>query len=307
MLKNKFVKGVIIFLVGVLLIGKYIVSPDKTLEELAPKYAAAPSQFMALNGIKIHYRDEGAGTPIVLIHGTGASLHTWEDWTKDLIEHYRVIRLDLPAYGLTGQDPQKRYSSKDYVDLLDTFLTKLKVEKFHLAGNSLGGLISWLYASHHPEKVDKLVLLDPSGFPFKSTPMVIKMAKTPVLNYFIRYVTPRSFIEKNIKEVYYDHTLIKASTIDRYHDLIRFEGNREAFIDRAYIEREDYRDRLSLIKATTLILWGENDAWIPVSDAPKFKAAIDNAQVVIMPKTGHVPMEERPKESLAIVAAFLAP
>lgn len=307
MLKNKFVKGVIIFLVGVLLIGKYIVSPDKTLEELAPKYAAAPSQFMALNGIKIHYRDEGAGTPIVLIHGTGASLHTWEDWTKDLIEHYRVIRLDLPAYGLTGQDPQKRYSSKDYVDLLDTFLTKLKVEKFHLAGNSLGGLISWLYASYHPEKVDKLVLLDPSGFPFKSTPMVIKMAKTPVLNYFIRYVTPRSFIEKNIKEVYYDHTLIKASTIDRYHDLIRFEGNREAFIDRAYIEREDYRDRLSLIKATTLILWGENDAWIPVSDAPKFKAAIDNAQVVIMPKTGHVPMEERPKESLAIVAAFLAP
>ncbi|MGB0366054.1 MAG: alpha/beta fold hydrolase [Flavobacteriaceae bacterium] len=307
MLKNKFVKGVIIFLVGVLLIGKYIVSPDKTLEELAPKYAAAPSQFMALNGIKIHYRDEGAGTPIVLIHGTGASLHTWEDWTKDLIEDYRVIRLDLPAYGLTGQDPQKRYSSKDYVDLLDTFLTKLKVEKFHLAGNSLGGLISWLYASYHPEKVDKLVLLDPSGFPFKSTPMVIKMAKTPVLNYFIRYVTPRSFIEKNIKEVYYDHTLIKASTIDRYHDLIRFEGNREAFIDRAYIEREDYRDRLSLIKATTLILWGENDAWIPVSDAPKFKAAIDNAQVVIMPKTGHVPMEERPKESLAIVAAFLAP
>lgn len=307
MLKNKFVKGVIIFLVGVLLIGKYIVSPDKTLEELAPKYAAAPSQFMALNGIKIHYRDEGAGTPIVLIHGTGASLHTWEDWTKDLIEDYRVIRLDLPAYGLTGQDPQKRYSSKDYVDLLDAFLTKLKVEKFHLAGNSLGGLISWLYASYHPEKVDKLVLLDPSGFPFKSTPMVIKMAKTPVLNYFIRYVTPRSFIEKNIKEVYYDHTLIKASTIDRYHDLIRFEGNREAFIDRAYIEREDYRDRLSLIKATTLILWGENDAWIPVSDAPKFKAAIDNAQVVIMPKTGHVPMEERPKESLAIVAAFLAP
>ena len=307
MLKNKFVKGVIIFLVGVLLIGKYIVSPDKTLEELAPKYAAAPSQFMALNGIKIHYRDEGAGTPIVLIHGTGASLHTWEDWTKDLIEDYRVIRLDLPAYGLTGQDPQKRYSSKDYVDLLDTFLTKLKVEKFHLAGNSLGGLISWLYASYHPEKVDNLVLLDPSGFPFKSTPMVIKMAKTPVLNYFIRYVTPRSFIEKNIKEVYYDHTLIKASTIDRYHDLIRFEGNREAFIDRAYIEREDYRDRLSLIKATTLILWGENDAWIPVSDAPKFKAAIDNAQVVIMPKTGHVPMEERPKESLAIVAAFLAP
>ena len=307
MLKNRVVKGLIYLLVGLILIGKYIVSPDKTLEELAPKYAAAPSQFMTLNGMKIHYRDEGEGPVIVLIHGTGASLHTWEDWTKDLIEDYRVIRLDLPAYGLTGQDPQKRYSSKDYVDLLDAFLAELKVDQFHLAGNSLGGLISWLYASYHPEKLNKLILLDPSGFPFKNTPMVIKLAKTPVLNNFVRYVTPRSFIEKNIKEVYYDHSLIKASTIDRYYDLTLFEGNRDAFIDRAYIEREDYRDRLTLIKSPTLILWGENDAWIPVSDAPKFKASIENAQVVIMPKTGHVPMEERPKESLAIVKAFLTP
>ena len=307
MFKNRYVKGLVCLLVGIILIGKYIVTPDKTLEELAPKYAAAPSQFMTLNGMKIHYRDEGAGTPIVLIHGTGASLHTWNDWTKDLVKDYRVIRLDLPAYGLTGQDPQKRYSSKDYVDLLDAFLSELKVDQFHLAGNSLGGLISWLYASYYPEKVEKLILLDPSGFPFKNTPMVIKMAKTPVLNNFIRYVTPRSFIEKNIQEVYYDPKLIKAATLDRYYDLTLFEGNRDAFIDRAYIEREDYRDRLSLIKAPTLILWGENDAWIPVSDAPKFKAAIENAQVVIMPETGHVPMEEKPKESLAIVADFLAP
>ena len=307
MFKNSYVKGLVYLLVVIILIGKYIVSPDKTFEELAPKYAAVPSQFMVLNGMKIHYRDEGVGPPIVLIHGTGASLHTWNDWTKELIEDYRVIRLDLPAYGLTGQDPQKRYSSKDYVEILDAFLAELKVDQFHLAGNSLGGLISWLYASYHPEKVNKLILLDPSGFPFKKTPMVIKMAKTPVLNNFLRYVTPRSFIEKNIKEVYYDHSLIKASTIDRYYDLTLFEGNRDAFIDRAYVEREDFRDRLSLIKSPTLILWGENDAWIPVSDASKFKAAIENAQVAIMPKTGHVPMEERPKESLAIVSAFLTP
>lgn len=307
MIKNKFLKALIYCLVGLLLLGKYSYSPDKTLEELAPKYAAAPSQFMTLNGMKIHYRDEGVGTPIVLIHGTGSSLHTWEDWTKDLVEDYRVIRLDIPAYGLTGQDPQKRYSSKDYVDLLDAFLAKLKVDKFHLAGNSLGGLISWLYASYHPEKVDKLVLLDPSGFPFKDTPMVIKMAKTPILNAFIRYVTPRSFIEKNLKEVYYDKTLIKETTTNRYYDLTLFEGNRAAFIDRAYIEREDYTERLKLIQTPTLILWGENDEWIPVSDAAKFKANLSNASVVIMPKTGHVPMEERPKESLAFVTNFLHP
>ena len=307
MFKHKLVKIILYTFVGVLLLGKLLVSPDKTLEELAPKYAAAPSQFMEINGMKVHYRDEGAGTPIVLIHGTGASLHTWNDWTTDLVKNYRVIRLDLPAYGLTGQDPQKRYSSKDYVDLLHAFLGELKVDKFHLAGNSLGGLVSWLYASYHPEKVEQLVLLDPSGFPFKNTPMVIKMAKTPILNNFIRYITPRSFIEKNIKEVYFDETLIKESTIDRYHDLSQYKGNRQAFIDRSFVEREDYTERLGLIQAPTLILWGENDAWIPVSDAPKFKAAIKDAQMVIMPNTGHVPMEERPKESLAIVLGFLRP
>ncbi len=307
MFKHKLVKIILYTFVGVLLLGKLLVSPDKTLEELAPKYAAAPSQFMEINGMKVHYRDEGAGIPIVLIHGTGASLHTWNDWTTDLVKNYRVIRLDLPAYGLTGQDPQKRYSSKDYVDLLHAFLGELKVDKFHLAGNSLGGLVSWLYASYHPEKVEQLVLLDPSGFPFKHTPMVIKMAKTPILNNFIRYITPRSFIEKNIKEVYFDETLIKESTIDRYHDLSQYKGNRQAFIDRSFVEREDYTERLGLIQAPTLILWGENDAWIPVSDAPKFKAAIKDAQMVIMPKTGHVPMEERPKESLAIVLDFLRP
>ncbi len=305
MFKHKFVKIIFFLFVGLILLGKFLISPDKTFEELAPKYAAAPSQFMEINGMKVHYRDEGEGTPIVLIHGTGASLHTWEDWTKDLTQDYRVIRLDLPAYGLTGKDPQKRYSSKDYVDLLHAFLGELKVDKFHLAGNSLGGLISWLYASYHPEKVKQLILLDPSGFPFKNTPLVIKMAKTPLLNNFIRYVTPRSFIEKNIKEVYYDESLIKDETIDRYHDLTQYVGNRQAFIDRAYVEREDYTERLSSIQAPTLILWGENDAWIPVSDAAKFKAAIPKAEVVIMPKTGHVPMEERPRASLAICRAFL--
>jgi pimeloyl-ACP methyl ester carboxylesterase len=307
MFKNTLLRVIIYFLVAVLLTGKYIISPDKSLAELAPKYAATPSKFMSLNGMNIHYRDQGEGAVIVLIHGTGSSLHTWEDWTQDLIRDYRVIRLDLPAYGLTGQDPQKRYSAKDYVDLLDAFLTELNVDKFNLAGNSLGGLVSWLYASYHPDKIEKLVLLNPSGFPFKETPMVIKLAKTPIINNFIRYVTPRSFIEKNIREVYYDETLIKEATIDRYHDLTQYSGNREAFIDRAYIEREDYTKRLGLVKSTTLILWGENDEWIPVSDALKFESALPNASVIIMPKTGHVPMEEKSKESVSIVKDFLNP
>jgi len=291
---------------GILFLGIFSVSPDKSFEEIAPKYATSPSSFIEVKGIKIHYRDQGQGYPIVLIHGTGASLHTWDAWTEELIKTYRVIRLDLPAYGLTGKDQQKRYSSLDYVNFLDAFLDKLGIEKFHLGGNSLGGLVSWLYASYHDQKVNKLLLLNPSGFPFDSTPMVIKLAKTPILNFFIRYITPKSFVKKNLKEVYYNDDLITNETIDRYYDLTLFEGNREAFIDRSFIERENYTDRLSLIQSPALVLWGENDEWIPVEDSKKFKAHLNNIKIVIMPKTGHIPMEERPKESVAIALDFLS-
>tara|TARA_B100001250_G_scaffold138299_1_gene118374 strand:- start:3 stop:923 length:921 start_codon:yes stop_codon:yes gene_type:complete len=291
---------------GILFLGIFSVSPDKSFEEIALKYATSPSSFIEVKGIKIHYRDQGQGYPIVLIHGTGASLHTWDAWTEELIKNYRVIRLDLPAYGLTGKDPQKRYSSIDYVNLLDAFLDKLGIENFHLGGNSLGGLVSWLYASYHDQKVNKLLLLNPSGFPFDSTPMVIKLAKTPILNFFIRYVTPKSFVKKNLKEVYYNDDLITNETIDRYYDLTLFEGNREAFIDRSFIERENFTDRLSLIQSPALVIWGENDEWIPVEDSEKFKDHLNNIKVVIMPKTGHIPMEERPKESVAIALDFLS-
>ena len=291
---------------GILFLGIFSVSPDKSFEEIAPKYATSPSSFIEVKGIKIHYRDQGQGYPIVLIHGTGASLHTWDAWTEELIKTYRVIRLDLPAYGLTGKDQQKRYSSLDYVNFLDAFLDKLGIEKFHLGGNSLGGLVSWLYASYHDQKVNKLLLLNPSGFPFDSTPMVIKLAKTPILNFFIRYITPKSFVKKNLKEVYYNDDLITNETIDRYYDLTLFEGNREAFIDRSFIERENYTDRLSLIQSPALVIWGENDEWIPVEDSEKFKDHLNNIKVVIMPKTGHIPMEERPKESVAIALDFLS-
>lgn len=289
----------------VLLTSMLLVTPDKSLEELAPKYIDDTSAFVTLDGFRIHYRDEGSGFPIVLIHGTGASLHTWDDWTALLKQHYRVIRLDLPGYGLTGKDEQKRYSSMDYVALLDSFLVHLEIDDFYLAGNSLGGQVAWLYTALYNMKVRKLVLLDPSGFLFDRTPNIIALAKTPVLNLLARYITPRFFVKQNIKEVYYDNDLLREETVDRYRDLTLYKGNREAFIDRAMIEREDNTQYLSKIDTPSLIIWGEADDWIPVSDGVKFNTAIKGSRLVVMPKTGHVPMEERPAESLAIALKFL--
>ena len=300
------IQNFFLFAIIFLFSGYLFVTPDLPLDFIKNKYAGPPSKFMALNGMQVHYRDEGDGDVILLIHGTGSSLHTWEKWAQGLIKSYRVIRLDLPAYGLTGKDPKKRYTSKDYVDLINDFMTQLEINKFHLAGNSLGGLVSWLYASYHPDKVNKLILIDPSGFPSKKIPTVIHMAKTPVVNMLIRYITPKSFIKKNLEEVYYNHDLITTKNLNRYYEITLTEGNRTAFIDRAKIEQEDYSERLDLIVNPTLILWGANDNWIPVKNAQRFKEKIENSKVVIMNETGHIPMEEKPNESLMITLDFLS-
>lgn len=305
MFKSPIIRWLTYSFVALILIGKYSFSPDRTKEELSAKYITTASSFMEIDGVEVHYRDEGEGFPIVLIHGTGASLHTWDAWVNRLKNTHRVIRLDLPAYGLTGADLQQRYASSDYVTLIHKLLEELGVKEFYMGGNSLGGLVSWLYTTTYPKEVKKLFLLNASGFPFDTTPAVIQLAKTPVLNLFLKYFTPQFFIEKNLKEVYFDDSKITAETIERYHDLTCYEGNRQAFIDRAKIEREDYTERLSLIEQPTLVLWGEEDAWIPVSDAAKFAEKIPHAEIIIMPKTGHVPMEERPEESLNLVLTFL--
>jgi pimeloyl-ACP methyl ester carboxylesterase len=302
---KKRIKFLICLIIGILLLIRFVVTKDKTLENLSSFYVNSNSQFMELDSRKIHFRDEGNGYPIILLHGTGSSLHTWDSWTAELVKNHRVIRLDLPGFGLTGQDPLKRYSSMDYVNLLDEFLNRLGINEFHLAGNSLGGQVAWLYTSKFDHKINKLLLLDPSGFSFDKVPFVIQLAKTPLINSLLRYFTPRSFIKKNLKEVYFNDSLITPELISRYHSLTLFEGNRSAFIDRANIKRKDYSSRMKYIQTPTLIIWGENDFWIPVGDANKFENAIENSKVIIMPETGHIPMEERPKESLRIALDFI--
>jgi len=143
--------------------------------------------------MNVHYRDEGEGFPIVLIHGTAASLHTWDDWTDELKKTNRVIRMDLPAFGITGPNKNADYSLQAYTDFLNSFIDKLKLEKFHLAGNSLGGNIAWNYAADYPQKVEKLILVDASGLPTnKEPPSIFKMAKKSIIKKSLFICDPKN-------------------------------------------------------------------------------------------------------------------
>ncbi len=290
------------------LIGAFIFTyrKDISIDELKPKYAQAPSQFIEVNGLQAHYRDEGQGFPLVLIHGTGASLHTWNVWTKQLSKHFRVIRFDLPAYGLTGPDPKHDYRISAYVDFVKQFLDKIKVKQCHIAGNSLGGNISWQFALSHPDRVDRMILLDASGMPTnKKAPWVFRLAKTPVLNKVVRYATPRFFFRNNLKQVYSDDSKITEALIDRYYHLMLREGNREAFLYRTKVKYQDRSDKISQIKNKTLIMWGKDDAWIPVKLGYEFQKRLPNSQLIVYPGVGHVPMEEIPNKTAQDALKFL--
>ena len=299
-----------LILVVLLLFVKGTVYSDISFEELKKEYANKHSKFLEIDGMQVHYRDEGQGFPIVLIHGTGSSLHTWNDWTTALKKEYRVIRMDLPAFGITGPNKSADYSIKSYTHFLHQFLRKINVAKFHLAGNSLGGNIAWNYAAEYPEEIEKLILVDASGLPTnKPQPAIFKMAKTPVLNSLFLYVTPKFFIKKNMEEVYVDDSKLTDDLITRYHKMALRKGNRQAFIDRAKI---DFKlgvkanlEKLKSVKTPTLLIWGAQDSWIPLDNGKRMDRFLPNSKLVILENSGHVPMEENPAESLVFLTAFL--
>ena len=308
--KNKFIKRLLkvsTALVGLVLILFFSSrNSDIDAETLKKRYSDSQSQFVSIDGLEVHFKDEGTGFPIVLIHGTSASLHTWDAWTQKLIENYRVIRMDLPAFGLTGANKNNSYDLESYNQFLESFINKIGVSEFVLAGNSLGGSIAWHYASNHQNQVKHLILVDPGGFPSKKgKPFVFKLAEMPVVNLLLKHITPKSFVRNNLEQVYYDDSKITSELVERYHQMILREGSRNAFIERSKIAFKDETALLKKINTPTLILWGENDIWIPVENGLKFDAKLLNSRLVIMKETGHVPMEERPEESLVHLLDFL--
>ncbi len=305
MLKSliKIAVGIALFSILLFAIGY---QADKPIEELKLKYANAESRFMDLDGMEVHYRIEGEGQPIVLVHGTGASLHTWDEWTNLLKDSFQIIRMDIPAFGLTGPNPRGDYTPEYYVDFLHRFIEQLNIDSFCLVGNSLGGRIAWNYTYAYPGQVKKLILLDAAGVPHKGEmPMVFKLARNPFTAFLLKNILPKGFIEKNINEVYFDDVKITPELVDRYHNLALRTGNRQAFIDRANMKFADETYKLEKIDCPTLIMWGEHDQWVPLEDAHYFDKAIANSKLMVYENAGHVPMEEIAVETAKDVRFFL--
>jgi pimeloyl-ACP methyl ester carboxylesterase len=290
-------------------------APDIPVDELKARWAQPPSTFIEVAGMQVHLRDEGPRTdpvPIVLLHGTSASLHTWEGWARALKDQRRVIRMDLPGFALTGPNRQDDYSIDTYVLFVRAFLDKLGLERVVLGGNSLGGQIAWATAAKMPERVQRLILVDASGYPLDSikdqrVPIGFRLMGIPGLRLLAQHTLPRGVIESSVRNVYGDPSKVTPELIDLYADMTRREGNRRALARRFEQGYTGDVTQLAKIKAPTLILWGSKDRLLPPEWGQRFAHDIPNAKLVMLDGLGHVPQEEDPARSVAEVRRFLAP
>ena len=309
----------IIRIVGVLLLACCVFAvagifatwaPDKPVSALTARWAPAPSQFIAVDGMQVHVRDEGPRDdpmPIVLLHGTSASLHTWDGWAQSLGGQHRVIRFDLPAFGLTGPHPNNDYSIAAYVHFVGAVADKLGVKQFVLAGNSLGGQIAWAAALALPQRVNKLVLVDAAGYSFQSpsVPIGFRIARIPGLRVLMEHVLPRGVIGSSVRNVYGDPSKVRPELIDRYYDLTLRAGNRQALAYRMDQPIGGDEARIKVLKLPTLILWGAKDNLIPLGNAKRFASDIAGSKLVVFEGLGHVPQEEDPQKTVDAFKAFL--
>jgi pimeloyl-ACP methyl ester carboxylesterase len=279
-------------------------------QELKRSYATPDDKYFAYQGMQVRYRDEGAGPAIVLLHGVCASLETWDGWVPYLKGSYRVIRLDIPGFGLSGPAPDKSmYTRDNAMAFLDAFLAGLNISSCAMIGNSLGSYLTWNYALDHPDRVSKIILIDSVGYNQKF-PWLISFASNPVIRPVARRMMPRFFFDMATSQVYGDKSRLTPEIQRRYFEFAMREGNKGAYVD-VFTELKkrnrspELSKRIPDIKTPTLIMWGDKDEWIPYSEMDKWKKDLPSATFITYPGAGHIPMEEIPEDSVKDALAFL--
>jgi pimeloyl-ACP methyl ester carboxylesterase len=286
----------------------WLYTPDRSRASLEAEYLKPGDSFVDALGVRLRLRDTGPrdAPPLILLHGFGASLETWEPWAERLSSQYRVIRFDIPGFGLTGPDPTGDYTDARGVRIIEALMDRLGLKTATIIGNSLGGKLAWMFAAAHQERTARLVLISPDGFASPGFDYD-KKPDVPLMVRLLPYVLPRPLLRMSLEPAYADPKKLTEATVTRYRDMMLAPGDRTAMIARMrQVMLHDPIPTLQSIKAPTLLLWGEQDGMIPFDNAADYLRALPHATLVRLPKLGHVPFEEAPEESLKPLLAFLA-
>ena len=297
----------VMVLTALTLLSLWLWTPDVPRATLEARYLDSPADLRSVGPWQLHVRQSGPpdAPAVVLLHGFGSSLQTWDVWAKGLATTHRVVRIDLPGSGLSPPDPAHDYRDERSLDMLMALMDSLGLQRTSLVGHSMGGRIAWTFAAKFPERVDKLVLVAPDGFASFGFEYG-KPMEVPATLGLMRHVLPKPLLRMNLKSAYARPEALSDAVTTRYHDLILAPGARQAMLDR--LRQTVLQEPLPLlrqIKAPTLLVWGEADAMIPVSNAQDYLQALQSSRLVSWPQVGHLPQEEAAELSLQAVTEFL--
>jgi pimeloyl-ACP methyl ester carboxylesterase len=281
---------------------------DIPAEELEAKYTNEESRFMHIDGVRIHYRDEGSGPPVVLIHAPIANLIGWDPWVDALKKNYRVIRFDMTSHGLTGPDPSGDYTLERTIELTERLIDSLDLGEFAIAGTSMGGTVAMHYTARHPERISKLILLSPGALEGRAMTEDNKNRMGAPLD-IVTYITPRALPEFMLKGGFGDPDKVTDELVDRWYEMWMREGQREAEVARMrQYEPGDLEGVVASIPVPVLLMWGEANTRASIEQAPIFVEMLSGAesvQLITYPGVGHMAVQEAGDLTAVDAVAFL--
>lgn len=266
--------------------------------------------FIRINGLNYHYTEyPGEGQVVFMLHGFGSSTYSWER-TAPLLQQrgYRVYALDMKGFGWSDKPKGADYSALALVACVNDWMSAMGLKDVVFVGNSLGGAIAVLMSILHPDKVGSMVLVDAAGYPM-DFPLIVKVARIPTAGFFTHLFFGRWLVKWNLKEVVFDNDSVTREQIDAYYDRLRTSNGLGAMValcrsvDLSAFEK--YEDRANELKVPILIIWGEEDKWVPLEIGHRYDKELPNSRLVVIPECGHIPQEEKPGVTADLIAGFI--
>lgn len=276
------------------LLRRSLIVPKQTIRHQLQQFR---SNYFEWRGQQFHFIDEGVGVPILMIHGFGGSHYNFEKLSSLLKNDFRVIRIDLPGFGLSDFPNQDPDLVNMYRTFISAFVENLRLADFYIMGCSLGGYLSWLYTLDHPEKLKGLVLLNSFGYDVKQIrKRVLRVARFRIAKPFFQKGIPPALLRKSLSRGYENPAIIDDAFFFRSEQFFNTEGNIDAFLKLTTYSNFPPQSLIKNIDAPTLIFWGKQDKLIPVEYAFRFHQDIKNSTLVLLDNCGHVSMTEQPEK-----------
>ena len=262
-------------------------------------------QYRIVDGTRLRLIDSGSGTPVVFIHGIGASLYSWRHQLTPVVgAGYRVITFDNRGFGFSDK-PAHGYHNADYAHLVVSLLDSLGIASAVLVGHSMGGAIAAEVALAHPDRVRGLVLIDATGYGMR-WPGVLKLARLPFLGAVTTTFRDRWITGRIVRSTFADPAKVTETDVDQYYAPVADPNYGRAL--RGVLREfrfDSLGGRLGSLQTPTLILWGDADRWISIGDGSRFARELPRSEFVIVSHAGHNAMEESPEQVNRLLLDFL--